>query len=180
MECNDCSQLITTLVALLTAALSGFLSYYFAVRKYRKESQENVERWKYEAIWHAHQSLYKLLRFMTDNENEDSILVFRKQEGSKQLQPIFRKDKAREFLTELTDEFYKKGNGLFLSKEVADSLFKYRHIVFGLLQVFSNYNENEVQVKNTQAVENMKKNFQQLSPEIRNSLHLHRRNLLFS
>ena len=45
MECNDCSQLITTLVALLTAALSGFLSYYFAVKKYRKESQENVERW---------------------------------------------------------------------------------------------------------------------------------------
>lgn len=108
MECNDCSQLITTLVALLTAALSGFLSYYFAVKKYRKESQENVERWKYEAIWHAHQSFYKLLRFMTDNENADSILVFRSRKAPNSLNRYFAKTKLASFWQNLQTSFIKK------------------------------------------------------------------------
>ena len=79
MNCTLITQeviiaLITSLISSATIIFAGYQTYLNAIKKLHKESIENIERAKYEAILKAHQSIYKLLRFTTDTENDDCIL----------------------------------------------------------------------------------------------------------
>ena len=71
MDCTLISKevataLFSTLSSLVPIVIAAYLTYRYAIKKLHKESFESIECAKYEAILKAHQSIYKLLRFITD------------------------------------------------------------------------------------------------------------------
>lgn len=55
-------EVIFALINSATIIFTGYLTYLYAIKKLSKESIENIEHAKYEAILKTHQSIYKLLK----------------------------------------------------------------------------------------------------------------------
>ncbi|MDY6206331.1 MAG: CRISPR-associated protein Csx28 [Prevotella sp.] len=176
----NCTEIITESISALTTIGAVYMAYRFAIGQMRKESIENLERSKYNAVLQAHQSIYRLLKYTTDTENEDSILRWEAVKGNKSEKTYyFRKEKIKLFLRELTHEFYEKGNGLYLSKEVNELLFNYRGIVFGLLLASKGETEDAVKINKEETAKAMIRIHQELSIQIRKDIQQKKRNLRF-
>jgi len=183
MDCTLISKEVTTafistLGSLVPIIFAAYLTYRYAIKKLRKESFENIERAKYEAILNAHQSIYKLLRFTTDTENDNCILVWEQPKGGGEKVYYFRQANIRQFFKELTEEIYNKGNGIYLSKKVMPLIFEYRSIVYGLLLIASKPDE-KIEIKNQKLAKRMIEIHQSLSIQIREDINLKQRDLCF-
>ena len=184
MDCTLISKEVTTafistLGSLVPIIFAAYLTYRYAIKKLRKESFENIERAKYEAILKAHQSIYKLLRFTTDTENDNCILVWEQPKGGREKVYYFRQANIRQFFKELTEEIYNKGNGIYLSKKVMPLIFEYRSIVYGLLLNAKNMPDEKIEIKNQKLAKRMIEIHQSLSIQIREDINLKQRDLCF-
>ena len=184
MDCTLISKEVTTafistLGSLVPIIFAAYLTYRYAIKKLRKESFENIERAKYEAILKAHQSIYKLLRFTTDTENDDCILVWEQPKGGVEKVYYFRQANIRQFFKELTEEIYNKGNGIYLSKKVMPLIFEYRSIVYGLLLIAKSKPDEKIEIKNQKLAKRMIEIHQSLSIQIREDINLKQRDLCF-
>ena len=171
---------ISTLGCLVPIVIAAYLTYRYAIKKLRKESFENIERAKYEAILKAHQSIYKLLKFTTDTENDDCILVWEQPKGGGEKTYYFRQANIRKFIKELTEEIYNKGNGIFLSKKVMPLIFEYRSLVYGLLLTAKDKPDETIEIKNEKLAKRMIEIHQSLSIQIRKDINLKQRDLQFN
>ena len=171
--------LITSLFSSATIIFAGYRTYRNAIKKLREESIENIKRAHYEAILKAHQSIYKLLRFTTDTENDDCILVWEQPKGGGEKVYYFRQANIRQFFKELTEEIYNKGNGIYLSKKVMPLIFEYRSIVYGLLLIAKSKPEEKIEIKNQKLAKRMIEIHQSLSIQIREDINLKQRDLCF-
>ena len=182
MDCTSILQdmiiaLITSLFSSATIIFAGYRTYRNAIKKLREESIENIKRAHYEAILKAHQSIYKLLRFTTDTENDDCILVWEQPKDGGEKTYYFRQANIRQFFKELTEEIYNKGNGIYLSKEVMSLIFKYRTLVHKLLLAEKNNPDEKIMIHNREVVKEMIEINQSLSIQIRKDIDLQQRNL---
>ena len=171
--------LITSLFSSATIIFAGYRTYRNAIKKLREESIENIKRAHYEAILKAHQSIYKLLRFTTDTENDDCILVWEQPKGGGEKTYYFRQTNIRQFFKELTEEVYNKGNGIYLSKEVMSLIFEYRSLVYGLLLTAKDKPDETIEIKNEKLAKRMIEIHQSLSIQIRKDINLKQRDLQF-
>ena len=171
--------LIPSLISSATIIIAAYLTYRYAIKKLHKESFESIECAKYEAILKAHQSIYKLLRFITDTENDDCILVWEQPKGGGENIYYFRQANIRKFIKELTEEIYNKGNGIFLSKEVMSLIFEYRSLVYGLLLTEKDNPKDKIIIKNLKLAKRMIEIHQNLSIKIREAINLQQRDLHF-
>ena len=184
MDCTLISKevataLFSTLSSLVPIVTAAYLTYRYAIKKLHKESFESIECAKYEAILKAHQSIYKLLRFITDTENDDCILVWEQPKGGGENVYYFRQANIRKFIKELTEEIYNKGNGIFLSKEVMSLIFEYRSLVYGLLLTEKDNPKDKIIIKNLKLAKRMIEIHQNLSIKIREAINLQQRDLHF-
>ena len=184
MDCTLISKevataLFSTLSSLVPIFIAAYLTYRYAIKKLHKESFESIECAKYEAILKAHQSIYKLLRFITDTENDDCILVWEQPKGGGENVYYFRQANIRKFIKELTEEIYNKGNGIFLSKEVMSLIFEYRSLVYGLLLTEKDNPKDKIIIKNLKLAKRMIEIHQNLSIKIREATNLQQRDLHF-
>ena len=184
MDCTLISKevataLFSTLSSLVPIVIAAYLTYRYAIKKLHKESFESIECAKYEAILKAHQSIYKLLRFITDTENDDCILVWEQPKGGGENVYYFRQANIRKFIKELTEEIYNKGNGIFLSKEVMSLIFEYRSLVYGLLLTEKDNPKDKIIIKNLKLAKRMIEIHQNLSIKIRAAINLQQRDLHF-
>ena len=184
MDCTLISKevataLFSTLSSLVPIVIAAYLTYRYAIQKLHKESFESIECAKYEAILKAHQSIYKLLRFITDTENDDCILVWEQPKGGGENVYYFRQANIRKFIKELTEEIYNKGNGIFLSKEVMSLIFEYRSLVYGLLLTEKDNPKDKIIIKNLKLAKRMIEIHQNLSIKIREAINLQQRDLHF-
>lgn len=93
--------------SIICTFIAAYVAYYYAIKRLHQESVENIEYAKYQAVLQAHKSLYKLLRFTTNTENEDSILIWEKtKDGKQEATYYFRKENIRKFMKELSEEIY--------------------------------------------------------------------------
>lgn len=169
-------EAITTLIGIIIGAL---LTYIYGICTLRRESIELVERSKYDAILLAHRHTYQLLRFITDTENEDSILVWEQPRGSKEKTYFIRPDRAHRFMDELTTTIYRQGHGLFLSANVMALLSTYRSNLYGFLLTTKNDPSERIQVKNSEQAKALIRIYQELSPLLRKVLQIHKRHFDF-
>ena len=184
MDCTLISKevataLFSTISSLIPIVIAACLTYRYAIKKLREESFENIERAKYEAVLKAHQSIYKLLRFITDTENDDCILVGEQPKGGGEKTYYFRQANIRKFIKELTEEIYNKGNGIFLSKKVMPLIFEYRSLVYGLLLTAKDKPDETIEIKNEKLAKRMIEIHQSLSIQIRKDINLKQRDLQF-
>jgi len=184
MDCTLISKevataLFSTLSSLVPIVIAAYLTYRYTIKKLHKESFESIECAKYEAILKAHQSIYKLLRFITDTENDDCILVWEQPKGGGENVYYFRQANIRKFIKELTEEIYNKGNGIFLSKEVMSLIFEYRSLVYGLLLTEKDNPKDKIIIKNLKLAKRMIEIHQNLSIKIREAINLQQRDLHF-
>ena len=174
-------EMIPALINSAAIIVVVYLTYRNAIKKLHKESFENIERAKYEAVLKAHQSIYKLLRFITDTENDDCILVWEQPKGGGEKTYYFKQANIRKFIKELTEEIYNKGNGIFLSKEVMSLIFEYRSLVYGLLLTTKEKTDETIEIKNKELAKRMIEIHQSLSIQIRkNIFKLEQRELRFN
>ncbi|ATV39014.1 hypothetical protein CUB95_10300 [Prevotella intermedia] len=184
MDCTLISKevataLFSTISSLIPIVIAAYLTYRYAIKKLREESFENIERAKYEAILKAHQSIYKLLRFITDTENDDCILVWEQPKGGGEKTYYFKQANIRKFIKELTEEIYNKGNGIYLSKEVMSLIFKYRTLVHKLLLAKKNNPDEKIMIDKRELAKRMIEIHQSLSIQIRKDINLKQRDLQF-
>lgn len=171
-------EILKMLIPVAGAVIAAYLAYHYAVKRLKKESVENIERKKYEAVLNAHRQIYKLLAYTTDTENPKSILIWtRGKENNATTTYYFRKRNIEQFLQALSDQFYEQGNGLFLSADVNKLLFEYRGIVYGLLLTSKTSSDDSIEFRKPEAAERMKNIHQQLSATIRESINLNKRDL---
>lgn len=185
MDCTLISKevataMFSTISSLIPIVIAAYLTYRYAIKKLREESFENIERAKYEAVLKAHQSIYKLLRFITDTENDDCILVWEQPKGGGEKTYYFRQANIRKFIKELTEEIYNKGNGIFLSKKVMPLIFEYRSLVYGLLLTAKDKPDETIEIKNEKLAKRMIEIHQSLSIQIRKDINLKQRDLQFN
>ena len=184
MDCTLISKevataLFSTISSLIPIVIVAYLTYLYAIKKLRKESFENIERAKYEAILNAHQSIYKLLRFITDTENDDCIMVWEQPKGGGEKTYYFRQANIRKFIKELTEEIYNKGNGIFLSKKVMPLIFEYRSLAYGLLLTAKDNPDEKIMIDKRELAKRMIEIHQSLSIQIRKDINLKQRDLQF-
>ena len=172
-------EMIPALINSAAIIVVVYLTYFYAIKKLREESFENIERAKYEAVLKAHQSIYKLLRFITDTENDDCILVWEQPKGGGENVYYFRQANIRKFIKELTEEIYNKGNGIFLSKKVMSLIFEYRTRVYRLLLTAKDKPDDKIEIKNQKHAKRMIEIHQNLSIKIREAINLQQRDLHF-
>ncbi|MDY3548161.1 CRISPR-associated protein Csx28 [Riemerella anatipestifer] len=168
---------ISEVLKIVTPTIAVIVSAILLSRKIRQELKGNIERQKYEDILHAHKQMYRLLAYMTDQDNPKNLLKWEVPKGQKDKIHYINRANAQAFLRELPELFYGEGCGLFLSKEIADKFFEYRNIVHKLLLAEQNSTEAEFQLKNEKAATRMKELHQMLSKSIRQCLKIEQRDL---
>ncbi|MDR7808272.1 CRISPR-associated protein Csx28 [Riemerella anatipestifer] len=168
---------ISEVLKIVTPTIAVIVSAILLSRKIRQELKGNIERQKYEAILHAHKQMYRLLVYMTDQDNPKNLLKWEVPKGQKDKIHYINRANAQAFLRELPELFYGEGCGLFLSKEIADKFFEYRSIVYKLLLAEQNSTEAEFRLKNEEAATRMKELHQMLSQSIRQCLKIEQRDL---
>lgn len=98
----DYMELAKEAFSIICTFIAAYVAYYYAIKQLHQKSVENIEYAKYQAVLQAHKSLYRLLRFTTDTENEDSILIWeRPKDGGLEATYYFRKENIRKFMKEL-------------------------------------------------------------------------------
>ena len=120
-----------------------------------------------------------MLRFITDTENDDCILVWEQPKGGGEKTYYFRQANIRKFIKELTEEIYNKGNGIYLSKEVMSLIFKYRTLVHKLLLAKKNNPDEKIMIDKRELAKRMIEIHQNLSIKIREAINLQQRDLHF-
>ena len=120
-----------------------------------------------------------MLRFITDTENDDCILVWEQPKGGGENVYYFRQANIRKFIKELTEEIYNKGNGIFLSKKVMSLIFEYRTRVYRLLLTAKDKPDDKIEIKNQKHAKRMIEIHQNLSIKIREAINLQQRDLHF-
>ncbi|MEJ8591459.1 hypothetical protein JSO54_09445 [Riemerella anatipestifer] len=168
---------ISEVLKIVTPTIAVIVSTILLSRKIRQELKGNIERQKYEAILHAHKQMYRLLAYMTDQDNPKNLLKWEVPKGQKDKIHYINRANAQAFLRELPELFYGEGCGLFLSKEIADKFFEYRSIVYKLLLAEQNSTEVEFRLKNEEVATRMKELHQELSKSIRQCLKIEQRDL---
>ncbi|MEJ8607217.1 hypothetical protein JSO56_09835 [Riemerella anatipestifer] len=168
---------ILEVLKIVTPTIAVIVSAILLSRKIRQELKGNIERQKYEAILHAHKQMYRLLAYMTDQDNPKNLLKWEVPKGQKDKIHYINRANAQAFLRELPELFYGEGCGLFLSKEIADKFFEYRNIVHKLLLAEQSSTEAEFRLKNEKAATRMKELHQMLSQSIRQCLKIEQRDL---
>jgi hypothetical protein len=160
--------LATPLITAISAILAVVFTNYFAIRRLRKEMISSLEKEKYNRTLNACQNGWKLLRFTTDIENPDAILIWKRDKTTKTDQFYFRKDRAELFIKQLSLFFYEEGHGVFLPGSVRPLLFEYRSIIYGLILSEKNNTADEILINNEKMVERMKTVHQNLIKTLRN------------
>ncbi|AQY22398.1 type VI-B CRISPR accessory protein Csx28 [Riemerella anatipestifer] len=168
---------ILEVLKIVTPTIAVIVSAILLSRKIRQELKGNIERQKYEAILHAHKQMYRLLAYMTDQDNPKNLLKWEVPKGQKDKIHYINRANAQAFLKELPELFYGEGCGLFLSEEVTKKFFEYRSIVYKLLLAEQNSTEAEFRLKNEEAATRMKELHQMLSQSIRQCLKIEQRDL---
>ncbi|MDY3351163.1 CRISPR-associated protein Csx28 [Riemerella anatipestifer] len=168
---------ILEVLKIVTPTIAVIVSAILLSRKIRQELKGNIELQKYEAILHAHKQMYRLLAYMTDQDNPKNLLKWEVPKGQKDKIHYINRANAQAFLRELPELFYGEGCGLFLSEEVTKKFFEYRSIVHKLLLAEQNSTEAEFRLKNEEAATRMKQLHQMLSQSIRQCLKIEQRDL---
>ncbi len=163
------------LTALLTALASGLasslLSYFFWRRQKKDEINYGIRNAHYVKAQEALMATWSLLGRMTDTENPQSILVWEKAKD-KTVTYVLRVAQAQEFMSDLSEVFYKKGYGIFLNQDIKSLLFEYRSILYGLLLSEKSNAEPQFVVKNEEVVERMKKIYEELNKALQEEMNV--------
>jgi hypothetical protein len=133
---------------IIVAGLVAYFTFKYNVAKLKKEIVESIEKIKYEAILKAHIRCFSLLAYLTETENELSIFTWVKDKNTGVINYFVDGNNHKLFIKQLRIIFYDEGNGIYLSKEVLDSLFKCRSILYGLSLSTKDKTETKTSVKN--------------------------------
>lgn len=160
-----------TLLITFTVAILG---YRLAHQYWRKQKKEEIN-YQLEAnrdmcFVNAHTAAWSLLRFIAENENPDSAIIFNENNGKRDYYLVVQN--AKKLLGEISEQFYVKGHGLFLTTSTKDKIFHIRGIVYGLLLSISKSapNESRVLVKNEDLIGALQSKYEELRGELKNNI----------
>ncbi len=141
---------VSGIIALIGIAIAAILAYKFALRQKKQEIFIGLERIKYERKLSAIEACWKLLAFTTDTENNNSVLIWKQDKGSKAKVFYMNVENARRFIKQLAACFYGTGLGIYLSQDIKKLLFEYRGILYGFLLATSNSEDKLIQIRKEQ------------------------------
>ena len=91
----------------------------------------SIDTVKLSSGWPACKAVWGLLAYFSEKENDKTIYVKR---GTREKpESCFRRKQAEDFLVQLPQVFYGEGHGLFMSKEVEESIYHFRTNVYRTL-----------------------------------------------
>lgn len=133
----------TLLVTISVALLVAFLNRY----NMRYETRVKQNRFKMDKQVEAGMAFWALLTYVTETENDHSILLWEREKNGKGKTWFVRIDKANEFMQKLNEVNYEKGHGFFMSSDTREYFYKYRAIVFGICLSEKLNPANKIQIK---------------------------------
>lgn len=153
---------IQSLMLALSVVGTAYFAYLFAVKKLRRETPLLIEREKYNRTLNALQQCWTLLAYMSEVENDKSILIYQQPKGSKERTYYLRRQQADSFMKLLPDLFYTQGHGLYLPREVRPLLYQYRAQLYGILLREKNDTQQSIKLDNAEMIKSMLDTHQQL------------------
>ncbi len=164
---------INGVVTLCAVLIASYLTYRYALKRLRKETEVLIEREKYKRALKSLEACWKLLAYTTATENNKSILTFVKKPGDKKTW-FANTGHAQEFMQALAQYFYHSGLGLYLPETVKKLLFEYRSILYGLVLATKQSPEKIVEVNKPEMKTRMIEIHQELIKELREKLGVHK------
>lgn len=164
-------SIITGTLALLGIFLAAWLAYKYAIKQLSKSSAIEVEKNNNNAKIKAYEKGWALLRYITEVENNDSIIIWEQEKGNDQKHYFLIAENAKKFMEELPTVFYKEGAGLHYEREIKEDLFKLRNIVYGLLLISNKPTGDTFEILNQELIHGIKVIFERLRDAFSQSLN---------
>lgn len=171
-EPNLLLEAVKVLASPAATVVVAVLTYSFAVKKLRYESQEQVEKDKYNRYLEASRQTWMLMAYMTDKENEKTIFTYIRDRKTKEDTHYFTVANGKQYLKEYANLVHNNGHGLFLTQQTFALLAEYRHFVFGILLSEKENSPEKIVVNNLEGIKRMRQINEELSAELRNNLNL--------
>jgi hypothetical protein len=163
---------ITGLCTVLAVVIAAGLAYR-AARDHNRRAHDtaiHVERLRREID--ALERIWRLLAFMSENENEQTILVWR-EDRQKQKTFFVHLDRLRRFVFgELPAAFYTDHAGLHLPSEIKEQLFAYRGRLIGLHFRYRDTGDDvePIELKKPEFIAALRNAYHQLNASLRAAL----------
>jgi hypothetical protein len=162
---------------LFTSFIASYIAFRFLMWQKRKENTLQVDKDKNALVLKSLQECWRLLQYMSPQENEKSVMTFEREKGTKNDTYFFHKSNAEAFIKALNDYFYGSGLGLFLPKEIKPFLFKYRSDVFGVLLKERNNEASKIKIENIKLYETCTKTYESINEALRKATDMQNPNL---
>jgi len=149
-------NILDSIIKIATLVFAIFTTCIVAVlnrRNMRFESFEKMNRFKMDKQLEAGMAFWGLLSYATEVENENAILIWKREKGSNETQWFFRKKQANEFISKLNEVNYEKGHGFFLSADTRQHFYNYRSKLYGLCLVEKSNSNELIPLKEGMATE---------------------------
>jgi hypothetical protein len=138
-------------VTVLLFVIAYFTAFVTWKKQKKKEIQYNMEVARFGKRMDSCKAVWRLLAYMSDNENTKTVFVTR---GDKNSSAIFlRKSQAQEYLKVLPEVFYDQGHGILMPKGVRDEAYHFRRLLYKFLDAERNNQEELIPVKNEKLME---------------------------
>jgi hypothetical protein len=160
--------------SLLVTIFIAIMANRWAMKYWHKQKKEEInyqlETVRYENRMEAAKAVWGLLAFLTEKENGKNLLNYK---GTKEKPEVFfNLDRGRNYLSSLSDIFYEKGHGVFLTKEINQDIFHVRTNVYRILdkEQRSGRTQGEVLIENPEAVTFFRNSYDNLRGKVKSYL----------
>ncbi|MEE9350743.1 MAG: CRISPR-associated protein Csx28 [Thiotrichaceae bacterium] len=124
------SSLITGVATFLSVAIAAYLTYIYTRDHSHAVHNTSIRVDRLKRNVEALEHMWEALSYTSIGEGENAMIRWRKRKGTKVYFMHFGNLKA--FLTqEMSEVFYKKHAGLYLSNNIRDQFFAYRRVLMG-------------------------------------------------
>lgn len=175
----ELKDLLLVIVTLFAPVLAVFFTYRYALKQIKKQSRLNVQEDLRKRKADALHAAWALLQSMTEAENGRNFLRYQEVQVPSVKGAKFKKERvyslhiknAQVFVYEhLPHAFYAQSAGLHWSKEVKNSFFEVRNILYGLLLSVGEVTEETCEIENAQLAERLRTLYEDLNERLRQEM----------
>lgn len=129
---GEITSLVVAVLGFFGIALGAYLAYRFALRQSRIQHNKAIRTDLLRREIDALESVWALLVYLSDKKSAKAIIHWQRDSKAGTTQYFYHFANLEYFMLHgLSEVFYQKHAGLFISKEVRDLLYAYRSVVAG-------------------------------------------------
>lgn len=160
---------VIAIMSILGPFIIVFIGFIVWKKQKAAELKYGIEEIRYKNKLDAHKAIWSLLRYLSQKENEKTIVIRRGNEQGT-VSYFLRQKQANEFLSLLPEIFYDQGHGIFLEKQIKKLLFEYRTQIYRFLDSERGTSDQMIKIKKEELAQQLNNIYDQLNFHLRNEV----------